>query len=81
MRGSDLIFDYIDSLYYKCHIIHLKCGKSYINSPVQIKFKNAITVLVNRYNNKYFEYATTLAVNQDDYPKLGRLQIHVIGKR
>ena len=33
MRGSDLIFDCVHLLYYKCHKINPNHGGSYINSP------------------------------------------------
>ena len=33
MRGSDFIFDSVKLWYYKCHIINLGRGGSYIDSP------------------------------------------------
>ena len=36
MKGSELIFDYVQLLYYKCHKINLNCGDrdgTYIDSP------------------------------------------------
>ena len=33
MKGSDLIFDCINLMYYKCHKIGFKCGGSYIDFP------------------------------------------------
>ena len=36
IKGSDLDFDYVDSLYYKCHKI-LNHGGSHIDSPDWIK--------------------------------------------
>ena len=32
MRGSNLIFDYVNILYYKCHRIDFKHGGLYIDS-------------------------------------------------
>ena len=32
MKGSELAFDYVHFLYYKCHKIKPNCGRSYINS-------------------------------------------------
>ena len=33
MRGSEFVFDNVDSLYYKLHKISLNRGGSYIDSP------------------------------------------------
>ena len=33
MRSSDLIFDFINLIYYKCHKINFRRGGSYIDSP------------------------------------------------
>ena len=32
MRASEFVFDYVQSLYYKCHKINVNCGGSYIDS-------------------------------------------------
>ena len=52
MKGSDFIFDdfildYIDSLYYKCHKVNLKCGGSHIDSPDWIKNNKATINSIN----------------------------------
>ena len=39
MRGSELVFNYVLLLYYKCQKIHLNCG-GYIDFPDWIKTKN-----------------------------------------
>ena len=39
MRGSELVFNYVLLLYYKCQKINLNCG-GYIDSPDWIKTKN-----------------------------------------
>ena len=36
-EGSEFVFDSVQSLYYKCHIINFRCGGSYIDSPDWIK--------------------------------------------
>ena len=41
MKGSDLIFGYAETLYYKCHKVNLKYGGSYIDSADSIKNKIA----------------------------------------
>ena len=33
MKGSEVVFDYVHYLYYKCHNINLNRGGSYIDSP------------------------------------------------
>ena len=44
MKGSQLVFDYVHLLYYKCYKINPNHGESYIDSPDQIKKKlNTIT--------------------------------------
>ena len=39
MRGSEFVFNYVHSLYYKCHEIDPDCGRSYLDSPDWIKNK------------------------------------------
>ena len=41
MRGSELVFDNVNSLYYKLHEISLNRGGSYIDSPKWLKNKKA----------------------------------------
>ena len=41
MRGSEFVFDCVDSLYCKLHKISLNRGGSYIDSPYQLKNKKA----------------------------------------
>ena len=38
-KGSEFIFYYVLSLYYKYHKVNLTCGGSYIDSPISIKQK------------------------------------------
>ena len=33
MRGSEFVFDYVQSFYYKCHRINFNRSGSYIDSP------------------------------------------------
>ena len=40
MRGTNLIFDSVPLLYYKCHKINFKSGGSYIDSLDWVKNKN-----------------------------------------
>ena len=39
MKGSELVFYYLNLLYYKCHEINPNCGGSNIDSPDWIKNK------------------------------------------
>ena len=41
MKGSELVFDYVLLLYYKCHKLNPNLGGSYIDSPDWIKRKKA----------------------------------------
>ena len=63
MRGSEFVFDYVQLLYYKWHKINLNCGGSYIVSPDWIKNKKATINLVNKKDNKCFQYAVTVVLN------------------
>ena len=42
MKGSELVFDYVQLLYYECHKTNLNRGESYTYSPDQIRNKKAI---------------------------------------
>ena len=53
MKGSDFIFDCVNSLYYKCHKIDLNRGGSYIDSPGRVKYKKATMNPINK-NNRCF---------------------------
>ena len=37
MKGSEIVFDYVHLLHYKCHKIYLNPSESYIDSPDWIK--------------------------------------------
>ena len=62
MRGSELIFDGIDALYYDLYKVSLSRGGSYIDSPEWLKNKRTT---INSKNNdgKCFRYALTVALN------------------
>ena len=63
MKKSDLVFDSVDALYYKIHKISLNRGGSYIYSPEWAKNKKATTNPKNKKDDKYFQYAITVALN------------------
>ena len=62
MKGSELIFDSVDLLYYEFLKISLNRGGSYIDSPNWLKNKKA-TINPKNNNDKCFKYAITGALN------------------
>ena len=64
MRGSGLVFDNVDSLYYKLHKISLNRGGSYIDSPKWLKNKMATKNPKNN-DDKCLQYAITDALNNE----------------
>ena len=52
-------------MYCKCHKIIFRCGGSYINSPDWIK-KQKTTRNPENKDDKYFQYAVTVALNYDE---------------
>ena len=69
MRGSDFIFDYVESLNYIFHNVDLKRSGSYIDSPKWIKNKKVTINPQNKDDNKCFQYAITIALNYDEIGK------------
>ena len=69
MKCIDFVFDYIHLLYYKCHKINLNCGGSYIDSLDRVKKKKATVNPINKKDNKYFQYAVTVALNHEEIKK------------
>ena len=53
MRGSDFIIDFVNLLCYKCHKRNLNTGGSY----------KATVNLINKEDNKSFQYEVTVALN------------------
>ena len=53
-------------LYYKCHRINPNRCRSYIDYPDWIKNKKATINTINKKDNKYFQYAVTVALNQEN---------------
>ena len=41
MEGSNLIFDSVQLIYYKCHEVNFRRGGSYIDSPQGIEKKKS----------------------------------------
>ena len=48
LRGTEFVFDYVQSLYYKCHKISFNHTGSYIDFPYWIKIKKATINSINK---------------------------------
>ena len=68
MRGSEFVYDSVDSLYYNLNKISLSRGGSYINSPKWLKNKKA-TINPKNNDDKCFRYALTVASNYEQIKK------------
>ena len=71
MTGLDFAFDGVNYLYYNFKKISISRGGSYIDSPKWLKDKKS-TVNKKNNDNKYYQYAVTLALNIDkinDHPE------------
>ena len=68
MKGSDFIFNGVNYLFYDLNRITISKVGSYIESPKWLKDKKCI---INQKNtdNKYFQYAATLALNFNNIDK------------
>ena len=64
MRGSDFIFDYVESLNYIFHKVDLKNSGSYIETPDWIS-KMKATINCENDDNRCFQYSITNALNYD----------------
>ena len=69
MKGSEFAFNYVQLLYYKCHEINLNRDGSYIDSRDWIKIKKTTINSINEANNKWFQYAITVALNYEEIQK------------
>ena len=69
MKRCEFVFDYVQLLYYKCHKTNPNRGGSYIDSPNWIKNKKATINLINKEDNKCFQYAVTVALNHEEIGK------------
>ena len=65
MKGSDFIFGCVNLLDYECHKTNLNYGGLYMDPPDWIKkTPNPIND-----DNKYFQYAATVALNHEEIEK------------
>ena len=69
MKDSQFVFNYVHLLCQKCHKINLICGGIYIDFPDWIKNKKATISPINKKDKKYFQYATTVALNHEEIKK------------
>ena len=65
MRGSEFMFDYVESLNYIFHKVDLKRSGSYIETPKWLKNKGA-TINCQNNDDKCLQYAITIALNYDE---------------
>ena len=65
MRGSEFVFDYVESLNYIFHKVDLKRSGPYIETPEWLKNKGA-TINCQNDRGKCFQYAITIALNCDE---------------
>ena len=65
MKGSEFVFDYVESLNYIFHRVDLKRSGSYIKTPEWLKNKGA-TITCQNDDDKCFQYAITIALTYDE---------------
>ena len=68
MRGSEFVFDYVESLNDIFHKLDLKRSGSYIETPEWIQNKGA-TINCQDDNDKCFQYAIAIALSYDEIEK------------
>ena len=64
MRGSEFVFDSVNSLYYKLHKTSLNRGGSYKDTPKWLKNKKA-TINPKNNDDKCFQYVVAVALNHE----------------
>ena len=69
MRANNFFLHCVHYLYHKCHKINFKWGGSKIDSPDWINYKKTTINLVNKRDNKCFQYAVTVALNHEEIGK------------
>ena len=65
MRGSEFLFDYVESLNYIFHKVDLKRSGSYTETPEWMQNKGA-TINCPNDDDICFQYAITIALNYDE---------------
>ena len=69
MKGSVLMFGFVHLLYYKCHKRDFKQRGSYVDSPDWVKNKKVTINLINKKDNKCFQYVITTTLNHEEIKK------------
>ena len=76
MRGSELVYDSVDALYYNLNKISLRRSGSYIAFPKWLKNKKA-TIYPKNNDDKYFQYALTVALNYEQIKKNPQIILNI----
>ena len=66
MKGSQIVFDYDQLIYYKCYKKNFNHGTSYIDSPDWIKYKEVTMNPINKKDIKCFQYAVAVPLNFEE---------------
>ena len=69
MRGSVLVYDSFDVLYYNLNKVSFSRGGSYIDSPKWLKNKKATINPQNKKDDKCYQYALTVALTYENIKK------------
>ena len=65
----EFVFNYLHLLYYKCHKINQNRGGSCIDSSDWVKNKKPTINPINKKDNKCFQYAITVTLNDEEIKK------------
>ena len=66
MKGGEFFFHCVHLLHYKCHKTNLDRDGLHIDSTDWIKNKKAAINLLNKKDNKCFQYAVTVVLNHEE---------------
>ena len=71
IKGSNFTLDCIDLLHYKCPIINMNHGVSYIDVPDSTEKKQTTTTInpINKYDNTCIQYSSKLALTHQQIGK------------
>ena len=69
-RGSELVLDYVQFMYYKCHKINFNGDGSYIDYPDWVKNRKTTINPINKKDNKCFQFAVIDASNYEEIQKI-----------
>ena len=65
MKRVEFVFECVHLLYYKCHKTIPNRGGPYIDFYSKIKTKKNNSKPINKKDNNYFQYASTVALNHE----------------